>query len=109
MKSEDGQERFVDAPGFLGAQVADKFAKAVTVDCSDLFDEHSSVFTSYFGLRAKGRRLGAARCRSDDNHRPGQELVGLDDDTVAIAVLLVSYSFGRTEPVNVTTEHASPP
>lgn len=109
MKSEDGEERFVDAPGFFGAQVTDKFSEAVTVDGSDLFDEHSSVFTSYVGLRAERRRLGAARCWGDDYHGPGQELVGLDDDTVAIAVLLVSYSFGRTEPIHVTTEHAMPP
>jgi hypothetical protein len=33
----------------------------------------------------------------------------LDHDTVAIAMLLVSFSFGRAEPIHVTTEHALPP
>jgi hypothetical protein len=109
MKSEDGQECFVDTPGFLCAQVANQFSKAVAVDCPDLFDEHSCVFTSDVGFRAKRRRPRTSGGRCDENHRPGQELVGLDHDTVAIAVLLMPDPFRRTEPKYVTTEHAGSP
>jgi hypothetical protein len=109
-KTEDGDESFVDAPLLVWSHVTDQFAESAGVYCSDLFDEHSRYFAEQIDLRPERGGTGTRGRGRDEHHRPWQELVGLNDDSVTATVLLMMTSdTGRTKLVDVTAEHACSP
>lgn len=108
-KTEDCEESFVDAPLVLGADMADEIAKSAGVDRSDLFDEHSGCLAEQVDLRAERGSTGTGGCGRDEHHGSRQQLVGLDDYSVAATVLLMTSATGRTKFVDVTPKHAGSP
>ena len=87
----------------------DEFAKSAGVDCSDLFNEHPGCVAEQIDLWAeRGGPCSRGRGR-DEYNRSRQQLVGLDDHSVATAVLLMATAAKRTKFVHVTPEHACSP
>src|SRR5438093_5612518 len=93
LETEHGGECFVDAPHLFGGHVAHQVAESLGVDGADLFDEDAGPLAGDVDLGPKRRRPGAAGSGGHDHHRARQELVGLDDDCEALAVLLVADAF----------------
>jgi hypothetical protein len=108
-QTEDGEKSLVDTPLLLWANLTDEFAESACVDCPDLFDENPGCFAEQVYLRAERGRAGTRRGGRDEDHRPWQELVGLDDNSVTATALLMTTAMGRTKLVDVTPEHACSP
>jgi len=108
-KTEDGEESFVDAPLLLRANVADELAQSACVDCPDLFDEHPGCLAEQIYLRAERGSTRTRGCGRNEDHRPWQELVSLNDNSITATVLLMTSATGRTKLVDVTPEHACSP
>jgi hypothetical protein len=89
VEPEHREQCFVDAPKLLRAQVAHPLAESLRIDGTDLFDEHTGSHALDVDLRSERRGAGAARGGRDKDHRAGQELVGLHDDSEAVSVLFV--------------------
>lgn len=77
-QAENGQERYVDSPQFCVCEVTDQLARSSGVHCTELLDYDTGGFSFDLGLGPKRRCSCTSRCRSDDDERLGQELVGLD-------------------------------
>jgi hypothetical protein len=108
-EAEDGPERVIDAPELLTGEVTGEIAEPAHVYCAELFDEDPCGISGYLDLRPKRGRPRAARGGSYQHDRTREQLVGLDDDAKAIAVLLVTDALGELESVDVTPEHVATP
>jgi len=109
VEAEHGGECFVDAPHLFGGHVAHQVGEPLGVDGADLFDEDAGPLPGDVDLGPERRRPGAAGGGGHDHHRARQELVGLDDDCEALAVLLVADAFREAEAVHVTPQHEALP
>ncbi len=108
-KSEDGEKGLVDAPELFGGNVPNEVAQAGGVNSPNLFDQDSGGLAFHVHFGPKGRRPGAMRSRGHQDNGSWQELIGLDDNPVAPALLLVAATSGWPENVNITPEHAGSP
>lgn len=95
-------ESVVHTPELLARDVACELAQTCHVDRTDLFDEHACGLTFDLYLRSEGCGSRALRCGGDENHRTGEEFVGLYDDAEAVAVLFVPDALRKSESVDVT-------
>ena len=109
VEAQDSRHGLVDAPELLGAQVTRQLTKPRCVHGAELFDENASPVPAKIDLWSKRRLFRADGRRSDDHHRAREKFVGLDDDPVSVAVLLVSGALGDLETVDVTAQHEAPP
>lgn len=109
VEAEDGGERFVDAPHLFAGHVAHQVAEPLGVDGADLLDEDAGPLAGDVDLGPKRRRPGAAGGGGNDHRRARQELVGLDDDSEALVVLLVADALREAEAADVTPEHEALP
>jgi hypothetical protein len=103
---KDSHQGLVDTPLLLRAHRAHKFAKPPCIDGADLLNQDTGGLTKQLDLGAERCRLGAARRWCDQNHRARQELVGLNDYAIALALLLVTGPAREAEFVHVTPQHA---
>src|SRR5262249_3950077 len=89
-EAEDSHQGLVDTPQLLRAHPANECTESADVDGTDLLDQDAGGLAEQLDLRAERCRPRAARCRRDQHHRARQQLVGLDDHTIAPALLLVT-------------------
>lgn len=89
--------------------MAGEVAQPLDVDGADLFDEHPCCVAFHFNLRAERSRPSTSGRRSDNDDRARKQLVGLNDNPEAIAMLFMTTALWDFEPVNITAEHASTP
>ena len=108
-ETENGQQRFVDAPLLFRSDPADQLSQAAGVDSANLLDKDAGDLTQQVDLGAEGRRPRAERCRSYQYDGARQELVRLHDDAIPAPLLLVADASWSAEFVNVTPEHACSP
>ena len=108
-EAEDGKESLVDAPLLFWADVSDEFAKSGGVDCPDLFDEHPGCLAEQINLWPERGGLCTRGRGRDQCHRSRQQLVGLDNHSVATAALLMTSAAKSAELEHVTPEHARAP
>ena len=108
-ETENGQQRFVDAPLLLRSDPADQLSEAAGVDSANLLDKDAGDLTQQVDLGAERRRPRAERCRSYQYDGARQELVRLHNDAIPAALLLVADTSWSAEFVNVTPEHACSP
>ncbi len=104
-QAENGRERFVDPPQLLVCEMPDQFAQPSGVHGSALLDEDAGSFPLDLSLRSERRWSGAPRRGSDDDDRPGQELVRLNYHREAVAVLFVVHTLEQPKAVNITSKH----
>jgi hypothetical protein len=88
-KTEDGEEGFVDAPELFGRNVTDELAQSGCIHGSHLFDQDPGDLSFDIDLRPEGRRSSASGGRGYKDDGPGQQVIGLHDDTKPPALLLV--------------------
>ena len=88
-ESEDCEKGLVDAPELFGRQVPNRVSKPGGVNSPNLFhqDQRDLTFHVYFGPERRGP--GTTRSRGHEDNGPWQELIGLDDNSIAPALLLV--------------------
>ena len=103
---EDGHQGLVDAPLLVRGHPAYQVTEPPSVHGSDLLNQDAGGLAEQLDLGAERGRSCAARCRRDQHHRTWQELIGLDDHSIASAVLLVTGPAWQAELVNVTPQHA---
>src|SRR5215813_3786236 len=103
---EDGHQGLIDTPLLLRAHPAHEFTQPCCVDGTDLLNQDTGGLTKQPDLRAERCWLGAARRWRNQHHRARQELVGLNDHTIASALLLVTGPAREAEFVDVTPQHA---
>lgn len=101
-ETEHGEERFVDPPQLFGAEVSGEITETVGVDCAKLLNQHSCAVAGNVDLRSEGSGTRRTRRWSNEHHRSWQELVGLNDYTESISVLLVPDTLAQVEPEDVT-------
>jgi hypothetical protein len=106
---ENGEEGGVHPPLLLGAEPAGQIPEALDVHRPDLLDEHPSALPIDLDLGSEGRRPGPPRGRSNENHRPGQESIGLDDYPEPSPVLFVPNTLRQPQSKDVTPPHAVAP
>src|ERR1700736_2457165 len=85
--------------------MSSEFAQSAGIYGSDLLNQHSGGLTGDFSFGAERCGSSASGGWGNNDHGSGQELVGLDDHTVTVSVLLVTYALGNLESVDVTAEH----
>jgi hypothetical protein len=103
---KDGHQGLIDTPLLLRAHPAHEFAKPSRVDGAELFNQDTGGLAEQLDLGAERGRLGAARRWRNQHHRAWQEFVGLNDHTMASALLLVTGPAREAEFVDVTPRHA---
>jgi len=89
VKSEDREKGLVDAPELFGRQVPNEVAHPGGVNGSNLFHQDSGGLTFHVQFGPERRGPGTPRSRSYEDNGSWQELIGLDDDPIAPALLLV--------------------
>ena len=109
VKAEHDPECLVDVPHLFGVDMADSSAKTLSVDGPDLLHEHTGWVTADLNLGAERCRARTPRGGCDQDDRPGKELVGLDDDPMTDALLLMSRSSWNSKPMDVTPAHEAIP
>jgi hypothetical protein len=70
----------------------DRIAQPVHIDRADLFDQYPSPLSSHHELWAERSRPGTLRCRRDEDDRPGQQRICLDDHPETATPLLVPHA-----------------
>jgi hypothetical protein len=108
-KTENGEQSFVDAPLLFWADVPDHFPESACVDNPYLFDEHSRCLPEQIDLWAERGGSGTPGSGRDEDDRPRQELVGLNDHSVSATALFMASAAGRAKLIHVTPEHACSP
>ena len=83
--------------------------EALHVNRPDLLDQNARRDPTDLHLGTKRRGASTARSRRNDHDRPSEELVGLHDNAEAVAVLIVAYTLGNAEPIDVTPAHGETP
>ncbi len=71
-ESQDGRERFVDAPLLFGGEPADQVAKPPGVNCADLLNQDAGGLAEHRDLRTERCGLSAMRGGRDQYHRTWQ-------------------------------------
>ena len=87
-----GAQRDVDLREFIWVQAAREFAEALRIDGGGLFDQHPDMLADELD---RGMDHGSEGLRCRGGYEPRREVVvgvGLDDDGIALALLLVSLS-----------------
>src|ERR1700674_5892988 len=109
LKTEDGEERFIDPPKLLAGYVIGELAEPGGIDSTDLLGKDPRLLVVDQDLRAKRGRSSTLRrgCYQDD--RPRQHLVRLDDHTESPSSLLMAAALRQPKLVNVTAAHAGSP
>jgi hypothetical protein len=108
-QAENGQERLVDSPHLLACEVSDQCPEPAGVYGTDLLDEDSRGLTLDVCLGSERCWPGTFGGGCHDDGGPWQELVRLNYDSEAIAVLFVTHTFRQTEPVDITSAHVALP
>ena len=103
---QDGHEGLVKAPLLFRVHPAYQITEPPSVNGADLFDQDAGGLTMHLNLGTERCRSGAARGGRYQDHRARQELIGLNDDAVTAALLLVAGSPWQPEGVDVTPQHA---
>jgi hypothetical protein len=106
LQPEHEFQRIVDGTLLAGSKTAHVTVEAVRVDGSELLDKHAGHISGEDDFRTKGRRGGAARRRGDDDRRQAQQGVGLHDDAVPWASLLVAAARREPHAVHVAAGHS---
>lgn len=109
MHAEDGEECCVDAPLFFGAQVPRDLSQSLHIHGTHLLDENFGHGAIDLDLRTKRGRSGARGGGREEDDRPRQKRVGLEDDSEPTAALLVTDTFWEPESEDVTPAHAVAP
>jgi hypothetical protein len=89
--------------------VPHKVAQPDGVNSSDLFHQDSRRLTFDIYFWPEGRGPGTTRSRGHENNGSWQEFIGLNDNPIAPALLLVPTTWARPQNVNITPEHAGSP
>jgi hypothetical protein len=95
LKTEDGEEGFVDPPQLLSGHVIGELTEAGGIHGADLLDEDSRRLIVDEDLRAKGRRSSASRRGCHENDGPWQQLVSLDDYAESPPSLFMAATLGQ--------------
>jgi hypothetical protein len=88
-ESEDCEKGLIDAPELFGRHVPNKVSKPGGVNGPNLFhqDQRDLTFHVYFGPERRGPGTTRSWCHEDNG--PWQEFIGLDDNSITPALLLV--------------------
>ena len=109
VETEDGEQRGIDPPLLFRAEPSDEVAESPYVHRPNLLDQHPRALPIHLDLGPERCRSSTQRGRSDQDDRPRQQRVGLDDNPVPSSVLLVSDSLGQPEREDVTPLHGAAP
>ena len=105
---EDEAERRIDLPQLVEGQVSDLVSKPAGVDGRGLLHQHASRGAVDHHLRSEAGRSSGRGC-GGNQPRGEREVIGLDHDGEATALVLVPPRVsGGTQPIDLTT-HASCP
>jgi hypothetical protein len=103
---KDGHQGLIDAPLLLRAHSAHEFTKPSCIHGADLLNQDSDGLSEQLDLGAERCWLGAAGRGRNQHHRAWQELVGLNDHSIASALLLVTGPARKAKLVDITPQHA---
>src|SRR5437870_5796668 len=105
---EDEHERFVDGADLMRVESSGGPTESLWIDHGRLLDENARLLTHEGDRGPEARRAGTRRRRRDEDGAEVEELVGLNDDRVARAALLVvARASRRRETENVAADHVS--
>lgn len=108
LKGEDEHERLIDCAELVRVESSRRSAEPLRIDDSRLLCEHTRFLTRERDRRPEARGAGARRGGRDEKRAQAEEFVGLHDDRVAAASLLVSArALRRREPEDLATYHQS--
>ena len=105
-KSEDCEKGLVDAPGLFGRHVPNEVTQPGGVHSSNLFHQHSRGLTFHIHFGPEGCGPGSTRSGGYEDSGSWQEFIGLDNNPIAPALLLVAGPTRKAELVDVTPQHA---
>ncbi len=83
--------------------------EALCINRADLLDKNPGRLAGDVDLGPKRCGASAARGGSNDDDRTRKELVRLHHDAEPVAVLFVTNSLWKPEPVDVTPQHEALP
>lgn len=109
LQPENPPQSIVHVPELLDLEASGERTESFPVDCTDLLDQDASRVILDRDLGSKRGWSGARRRGRDDDHRSRQQLVGLDDNSESVAVLLPADTLGQSQAVDVTAAHAATP
>ncbi len=109
VQSENGENRSIDAPLLLRAEMPGQISESIDVDGSHLLDEDSCFSALDLNLGSERCPASARRRGRDQNHRAGEERIRLNDHPEPLAMLFVADPFGQPEVENVTPTHEGSP
>ena len=93
----------------LSSEMANQIAKPTDVDGSHLFDEHPGERSVDLDFGTEGRRSSVCRRGSNEDDRPGEERLGLHNNTEPLPLLFVTAPFWEAQSEDVTPTHVVPP
>lgn len=109
VQAENCEDCSVDAPLFLGAEMACDVSETTDVDGAHLFDQDFGLGALHFDFGSKGRWSCASGRRRNQDNGAGEKCIRLDDHAVALPVLFVPDALGESKIENVTPSHAGSP
>ncbi len=108
-QAEHRGQRVVNRPHLVRREAPNSSSEPLSIDSSELLDEHSCCFTGDHDFGSKRCGPSAARSWSDDYDGSRKELVCLHEDPEALTLLFVADSLGDLESIDLTALHASTP
>jgi hypothetical protein len=95
LKTEDGEEGFVDPPQLLSSHMISELTESGGIHGADLLDEDPRRLIVDEDLWAKGRWSSASRRRCHEDDGPWQQLVSLDDYAESSPSLFMAATLGQ--------------
>jgi hypothetical protein len=109
IQAENREDGSINAPLLLGAEMAGQVSKPADVDGAHLFHQDLGFDAFDLDLGSEGRSSCTHRRGCDQNHRPGEERVRLDDNAISFSKLLMPNAPGKSKTEDVTPAHAGSP
>lgn len=107
LKAENEHERLIDCAQFVRLESASVSTEPRWIDDGGLFGEHARLLTGERDRWPEARGAGARRGWGDEQRAQAEEFVGLHDDGVAGASLLMSAcALRRREPEDLASDHS---
>ena len=107
LKAEDEHERLIDCAHLVRLESSGGSTEPFRIDDGRLLREHARLLTRERDRRSKARGAGACRGGRDEKRAQAEEFVGLYNDCVAGASLLVfTCALRRREPEDLAADQS---